>query len=69
MHALVETATLKGKLALSAYDAIRRLRKWKSEAKPAAAARSARDALRLGLVKAALSVMLARPVTELAGFG
>jgi CelD/BcsL family acetyltransferase involved in cellulose biosynthesis len=69
MHALVETATLKGKLALSAYDAICRLRKWKSEAKPATAARSARDALRLGLVKAALSVMLARPMTELAGFG
>ena len=40
MHALVETATLKGRLALSAFDAMRGLRKWKAEAKPAAVLRS-----------------------------
>ena len=54
MHALVETATLKGRLALSAFDAMRGLRKWKAEAKPAAVLRSMGETLRGVFVKTAV---------------
>lgn len=46
MHALVQAATLKGRLALSTFDALRGLRRWKADARPAAALASLKGALR-----------------------
>ena len=62
MHALVEAATLKGRLALSAFDAMRGLRKWKAEAKPAAVLRSMGETLRGVFVKTAVAAILVRPI-------
>ena len=65
MHALVDTATLKGRLALSAFDAVRGLRDRKNEA--AALLRPLRDRLRQVFAKTAVAIMLAGPVAEFAG--
>ena len=62
MHALVDSATLKGRLALSAFNATRGLRKLKADAKPAAVLRSMGKTLRGVFVKTAAVVILARPI-------
>jgi CelD/BcsL family acetyltransferase involved in cellulose biosynthesis len=62
MHALVEAATLKGRLALSAFDAMRGLRKWKAEARPAAVLRSMGETLRGAVVKTTVAAILVRPI-------
>jgi CelD/BcsL family acetyltransferase involved in cellulose biosynthesis len=65
MHALVDTATLKGRLALSAFDAVRGLRDRKNEA--AALLRPLRDRLRQVFAKTAVAIMLTGLVAEFAG--
>lgn len=67
MHTLVGAATLKGRLALSAFDAIRGLRRWKSRAKKAASPSSMRSAVSGIFVKAAVALTVARPMAECAG--
>lgn len=64
MHALVEASTLKGRLALSTFDTLRRVRRWKLDL--AALRSSLRDALHRDAPKAAIAAMLMRPLTEYA---
>ncbi|HEY6630253.1 MAG TPA: GNAT family N-acetyltransferase [Rhizobiaceae bacterium] len=66
MHALVQTATLKGWLALSTFDALRGLRRWKADAKPAALLAALKGALRRLVVKAAVTMTMVHPLTEYA---